>query len=57
MALGVGLEWCGKSRPPPPEFDAWTIRPVAIDSTDYAKQYYDKITETKSVIAMRSNNL
>jgi hypothetical protein len=31
----VGLDGCGKSRPPP-DFDPWTIQPVASQYTDCA---------------------
>ena len=39
------------------EFDPLTILPVVVRCTDYATQYNEKIKETKSVTAMRSNNL
>jgi len=32
----AGLDRCGKSRPLPPEFDPWTVQPVASRYTDYA---------------------
>ena len=31
----AGLDWCGKSRPPP-GFDPWTVQPVASRYTDCA---------------------
>ena len=35
MGPRAGLDWCGKSRPPP-GFDFWTAQPVASRCTDYA---------------------
>ena len=32
----AGLDGCGKSRPPPPRFDARTVQPVASRYTDWA---------------------
>ena len=32
----AGLDGCGKSRPPPPGFDPWTVKPVASHYTDCA---------------------
>jgi hypothetical protein len=36
MGPSTGLDWCGKSRPPPPGFDPRTVQPVASRYTDWA---------------------
>ena len=35
MGLRAGLDWCGKSRPPP-RFDSRTVQPIGSRYTDYA---------------------